>query len=183
LFEVDVLGPLWLIRAVLPRLRGAGRGTYRQCHLDRRPRADGGIWCLRCGQVGDGRFVAVAGSGGWAFRDQGDGDSTRRIPHRFPDRSFDPPQRSRCFRAYAGTVGNALSYLDAIAGRQIGDPVRGAAAILAAVDVKEPPLHLLLGSDALRRAREKLDAMIEGIDVCTEVTRSTDFPEGTNDAT
>jgi hypothetical protein len=38
------------------------------------------------------------------------------------------------------------------------------------------PLHLLLGTDALRRAREKFDAVIDEIDRWEDVTRSTDFP-------
>jgi hypothetical protein len=58
---------------------------------------------------------------------------------------------------YAASAGKAIEYLGTLHGKQIGDPVRGALAILAAVDSDTPPLHLLLGSDALRRAREKLD--------------------------
>jgi hypothetical protein len=60
----------------------------------------------------------------------------------------------------------------------MGDPARAAAAILKLVEAADPPLHLLLGSDALRRARVKLDAVIEEIDRWEDVTRSTDFPEG-----
>jgi NAD(P)-dependent dehydrogenase (short-subunit alcohol dehydrogenase family) len=55
-------------------------------------------------------------------------------------------------------------------------PARAAQALLAVVDVKQPPLHVLLGSDALRRARENLDTLIEEMDRWEEVTRGTDFP-------
>ena len=78
--------------------------------------------------------------------------------------------------AYAGTVGRALAHLGEMAGKQIGDPARGAAAILAAVDAEASPLHLLLGSDALRRAREKLEALTREMDRWEDVTRGTDFP-------
>ena len=61
-------------------------------------------------------------------------------------------------------------------GKQIGDPVRGARSILELVDSDTPPLHLLLGSDALRRAREKLDSVIDEMDRWEPVTRSTDYP-------
>jgi hypothetical protein len=37
-------------------------------------------------------------------------------------------------------------------------------------------VHLLLGSDALRRAREKLDNLIDEMDRWEPVTRSTDYP-------
>lgn len=78
-------------------------------------------------------------------------------------------------RAKASTTDSSL---DAMAGRQIGDPDKAAAAILELVDAPNPPLHLLLGSDALRRAREKLDAVIDEIDRWETVTRSTDYPQG-----
>jgi hypothetical protein len=60
-------------------------------------------------------------------------------------------------------------------GRQIGDPDRAAQAILVAVRADDPPLNLLLGTDALRRARKQLDAVIDEIDRWEEVSRSTDF--------
>ena len=44
-----------------------------------------------------------------------------------------------------------------MAGKQIGDPDRAAQAILELVRAEQPPLHLLLGTDALRRAREKVE--------------------------
>ena len=63
-----------------------------------------------------------------------------------------------------------------MAGKQLGDPARGALAILALADSNTPPAHLLLGTDALRRARERLDSVIEQIDSWEDTTRSTDFP-------
>jgi NAD(P)-dependent dehydrogenase (short-subunit alcohol dehydrogenase family) len=78
--------------------------------------------------------------------------------------------------AYAASVGRTSAAFDSMAGKQIGDPDRAAQAILAAVRSAEPPVHLLLGTDALRRAREKLDAVVGEIDRWEEVTRSTDFP-------
>ena len=79
--------------------------------------------------------------------------------------------------AYAATVGRMMSGFDAMAGKQIGDPDRAAQAILELVRAEQPPIHLLLGTDALRRAREKVDAVIEEMDRWEEVTRSTDFPQ------
>jgi NAD(P)-dependent dehydrogenase (short-subunit alcohol dehydrogenase family) len=79
--------------------------------------------------------------------------------------------------AYAASVGRSLSALDAMAGKQVGDPDRAAQAILELVRADEPPIHLLLGTDALRRAREKVDAVIEEMDRWEEVTRGTDFPQ------
>jgi NAD(P)-dependent dehydrogenase (short-subunit alcohol dehydrogenase family) len=76
---------------------------------------------------------------------------------------------------YATTVGKTLAAFDDMAGRQIGDPVRAAKALLDLADAAEPPVHLLLGSDALRRTREKLDAVIEDMDRWEQVTIATDL--------
>ncbi len=79
---------------------------------------------------------------------------------------------------YADSVGRSAQAFDAMAGRQVGDPARAAVAIIAAVDAETPPLHLLLGGDALRRTRAKLDAVIGEMDAWEGVTLGTDFPEG-----
>ena len=79
--------------------------------------------------------------------------------------------------AYAASVGRMMSGFGAMAGKQIGDPDRAAQAILELVRAEQPPIHLLLGTDALRRAREKVDSVIEEMDRWEEVTRGTDFPQ------
>jgi NAD(P)-dependent dehydrogenase (short-subunit alcohol dehydrogenase family) len=75
---------------------------------------------------------------------------------------------------YAATAGKSVAHLNDIAGKQLGDPVKGAAAIVAAVTAESPPLHMLLGSDALGRAREKLRLINEELDRWEAVSRSTD---------
>jgi len=77
--------------------------------------------------------------------------------------------------AYAETIGRSGAAFDAAAGRQAGDPARAAQAIIALVQSANPPLHLLLGSDALRRARTKLDQVVDEMGAWEAVTRSTDF--------
>jgi hypothetical protein len=59
-------------------------------------------------------------------------------------------------------------------GRQLGDPDKAARAMLALVDMPEPPVHLLLGSDALALVRDKLAEMAASIDAMEPLTRSTD---------
>ena len=53
---------------------------------------------------------------------------------------------------------------------------RAAQAILQAVYSNAPPRQLLLGSDALARARRQLQAMTEEMHAWEALTRSTDFP-------
>lgn len=175
LFEVDVFGPFRIIRAALPRLRaqrsghivnitsiagrapGAGAGLYAAAKY-----AMEGLSASLSQEVAPLGIKVTAVAPG-AFRT--DFLSAHSI------RKSEAPDA-----AYAASVGRSSAAFDAMAGKQLGDPDKAAAAILAAVRAKEPPLHLLLGSDALRRAREKLDAVIDEMDRWEEVTRSTDFP-------
>lgn len=59
-------------------------------------------------------------------------------------------------------------------GKQPGDPVKAAQAILTLIDSKSPPAHLLLGSDALDLVQQKLAALGKEIAQWEKLTRSTD---------
>jgi NAD(P)-dependent dehydrogenase (short-subunit alcohol dehydrogenase family) len=76
---------------------------------------------------------------------------------------------------YATTSGQAITGLLSRSGRQLGDPDRGAAAIIEAVEADEPPLNLLLGSDALARAKARLDHFDEDLARWESVSLATDF--------
>ena len=61
-------------------------------------------------------------------------------------------------------------------GRQLGDPARAAQALLSLIEMEHPPVHLLLGSDALGLVQQKLDDMRADISRFEALTRSTDSP-------
>jgi len=61
-------------------------------------------------------------------------------------------------------------------GRQLGDPARAAQALLSLIEMEHPPVHLLLGSDALGLVQQKLDDMRADIGRFEALTRSTDSP-------
>jgi NAD(P)-dependent dehydrogenase (short-subunit alcohol dehydrogenase family) len=74
--------------------------------------------------------------------------------------------------AYEPTVGLMNQYrAGAVA---LGDPVKGAQAILQIASVPEPPLRLLLGSDAFKIARAADEAKIAEDEAWKELTLSTD---------
>jgi len=79
---------------------------------------------------------------------------------------------------YTATAGAVRRQLHELSGKQPGDPVRAANAIIQAVEAPNPPLHLLLGKDALRMAREQLDALRRDFDTWQNVTVGADFPAG-----
>lgn len=60
-------------------------------------------------------------------------------------------------------------------GKQPGDPVKAAQAIIALVGSDSPPVHLILGPDGLRLVRAKLKALGEEIDAWEHLSASTDF--------
>jgi NADP-dependent 3-hydroxy acid dehydrogenase YdfG len=79
--------------------------------------------------------------------------------------------------AYDSTAGDRRRQTDARNGRQQGDPVRAAQAIIDVVGSSNPPLRLLLGASALDIARQKLDRVRADFDAWEETTRGADFPE------
>ncbi|BDU22586.1 oxidoreductase [Dyella sp. GSA-30] len=61
-------------------------------------------------------------------------------------------------------------------GRQLGDPARAAQALLSLIEMEHPPVHLLLGSDAVGLVKQKLDDMRIDIDRFEALSQSTDSP-------
>lgn len=78
---------------------------------------------------------------------------------------------------YASTAGERRRQTHERDGKQQGDPVRAAEAIIEAVNSANPPLHLLLGKPALELAHQKLEAMKKDFDTWRETTLTADYPE------
>jgi len=60
-------------------------------------------------------------------------------------------------------------------GKQPGDPAKAAQVLLQIVEAENPPIHLLLGNDALKLVREKLQNLSSEFTAWENVTGSTDF--------
>jgi len=86
-------------------------------------------------------------------------------------------ERSKPIADYAPTAGRNVENLRDYSGKQPGDPVRAAAAIIAAVESPEPPLRLLLGKAALKGARGKLETLKRDFDAWEKTTIEADFPD------
>lgn len=98
------------------------------------------------------------------FRTDWAGRSANESPKEIPD--------------YADTAGANRKNLRSVSGKQPGDPVRAAEAVIKAVESARPPLHLLLGKAALKGANWKLEMLREQIDAWADTTVGADFPEG-----
>jgi NAD(P)-dependent dehydrogenase (short-subunit alcohol dehydrogenase family) len=79
---------------------------------------------------------------------------------------------------YDNTAGNNRKYFTENDGKQKGDPLRAAHAMMQVVESPKPPLRLLLGVSALQRVRAKLESWQKEIAEWEPVTVGADFPEG-----
>ncbi|WP_207484732.1 oxidoreductase [Arenibaculum pallidiluteum] len=172
-FEVNVFGAVAMIKAVLPGMRARRRG-----HIVNITSMGGFITmpgiAYYCGSkfalegISEVLAKEVAGFGikvtaiaPGSFRTDWAGRSMVRTGRSIAeyDALFDPIRKAR----------------EEKSGRQAGDPAKAAQALLRIVEAEDPPMHLLLGSDALALVRQKIDALSAEIAAWEEVTRSTDF--------
>ncbi|HVJ40415.1 MAG TPA: SDR family NAD(P)-dependent oxidoreductase [Dongiaceae bacterium] len=176
LFAVDVFAPFRIIRAALPYLRKQGSG-----HIINVTSIAGRAPGLGTALYSAAKAALEALSASLAQEVAPFGIKVTAVaPGAFrtdflTDHSIRKSEAEDA--AYADTIGKSGQAFNAMNGRQLGDPDRAARAIMTLVLSEKPPLHLLLGSDALQRARAKLDAMIDEMDVWAVQTRATDFVE------
>lgn len=80
-------------------------------------------------------------------------------------------------RDYASLLEPITAARAARSGKQPGDPMRAALAMIKIVESEHPPVHLLLGTDAVKFVRQKIAALTREIDDWESLSLSTDFPE------
>ncbi|QHE90945.1 SDR family NAD(P)-dependent oxidoreductase [Pandoraea fibrosis] len=171
-FDVNVFGAVAMMKAVLPFMRGRRRGhilniTSMGGHVTMPGIAYycGSKFALEGISESVGKEVgplgiAVTAVAPGSFRTDWAGRSMARTPRSIPDYDaiFDPVRSAR----------------EQKHGKQLGDPMKAARAMLAVIASDHPPAHLLLGSDALGLVREKWAAMDEALRTWESLTVSTD---------
>jgi len=174
-FEVNLFGALGLIKAVLPHMRGRRRGRVVNITSVGGLTTGPGIGIYNAskfaleaiseslGKETAGFGVKVTAVEPGAFRTDWAGRSLKRGAHAIADYTavFEPLREARSKRS----------------GHQRGDPAKAAAAILQIVASDDPPAHLLLGADALKRARARLVELGREFDRWESLTQGTDFDE------
>src|SRR5262249_31509080 len=78
---------------------------------------------------------------------------------------------------YEASSGMRRANLKNVDGKQKGDPVRAAKAIIQAVESDHPPLRLALGAEALRGMREKVSNAMRDWSEWETVSIGADYPE------
>ena len=173
-FETNLFGLLRVTRAALPHLRRQGSGTIVNLssiggligmagwgfYNATKFAVEGLSEALAAELAPLGIHVMVVEPG--AFRTNFLGRSGAEAVARLPD--------------YDSTAGKTREYFHTQAGKQNGDPVRAAEAIITAVNDPEPPRHLLLGATALKRFRTRLEDWTRELDAWQQTTVGADFP-------
>lgn len=77
---------------------------------------------------------------------------------------------------YSATAGANKDNIRGYSGNQPGDPVRAAKAMISIAEAENPPLHLLLGNNALKGALNKLEVLKKDYDTWAETSTGADFP-------
>lgn len=171
-FDVNVFGAVAMIKAVLPFMR-----RRRSGHILNITSMGGHITMPGIAYYCGSKFalegiseslakevrsfgIAVTAVAPGSFRTDWAGRSMMRTPRSIPDYDevFDPIRKAR----------------EEKSGKQLGDPQKAARAMLAVIGAEHPPMHLLLGSDALGLVRDKLSSLSDEIRAWEAVTLSTD---------
>jgi NAD(P)-dependent dehydrogenase (short-subunit alcohol dehydrogenase family) len=172
-FDVNVFGAVAMIKAVLPFMRKRRAG-----HIINITSMGGYITLPGIGYYCGSKFaleaisetlskevkdfgIRVSAIAPGQFRTDWAGRSMIRTERTISDydKLMDPVRKARQDKS----------------GKQPGDPAKAAQVLLQIVEASDPPTHLLLGDDALKFVREKLQSLNSEFAAWENVTRSTDF--------
>lgn len=78
---------------------------------------------------------------------------------------------------YTASAGERIKLINGISGKQPGDPVKGAKAIIRVVNSDNPPMRLALGKPAVDAIREKLRSVEKELAAWEAVSLDTEFDE------
>jgi hypothetical protein len=82
---------------------------------------------------------------------------------------------ARVIDDYNGSGGTAREWADSANHNQLGDPVKGAAAIVTVATSTKPPLRVQLGTDSLARVEAKLAQVASELAAWRTLAESTDY--------
>ncbi|MBL8117759.1 MAG: SDR family NAD(P)-dependent oxidoreductase [Anaerolineae bacterium] len=174
LFDVNVFGVLNVLRAALPVMRAQRSGFVINMSSQGGVRSfpGSGHYCASkhaLEAISDSLAMELADSGVKVLIVEPGPFRTE-----FAGRSMVVSEQ--VIEDYASTSGMRRATLKNVDGKQKGDPVRAARAILQAVNAPQPPRRLALGADALSVMREKVGQMQKDWETWEEVSLKADYP-------
>jgi NAD(P)-dependent dehydrogenase (short-subunit alcohol dehydrogenase family) len=172
-FDVNVFGSVALIKAVLPGMRQRRRG-----HIINLSSFAGHVPLPGIAYYAASKFsieaisavlaqevrefgVRVTALAPGAFRTDWAGSSLVRSERSIADYDalFEPIREARRTKS----------------GHQTGDPAKAAQAVLAIIEADDPPVHLVLGKDALKQVRDRSRRLLAELDTWEALSLSTEY--------
>jgi NAD(P)-dependent dehydrogenase (short-subunit alcohol dehydrogenase family) len=172
-FEVNVFGAVALMKAVLPTMR-----KRRSGHIINITSMGGYITMPGIAYYCGSKFALEGISESLAKEVKGFGIHVTAVaPGSFrTDWAGRSMVRSgRSIADYDSVFNPIRKAREEKSGHQTGDPIKAAEVLLKLLATENPPVHLLLGSDALRLVREKIDSLADELTAWEDMTLSTDF--------
>ena len=174
MFEINVWGLVSMTRAVLPGMRARKAGCVVNIS------SMGGISAFPGVSFYNGTKFAVEGlSEALAQEVAPLGIKVRLIepgPFRTDWAGRSANEAPDTIADYHATAGARRDTIRNYSGKQPGDPVRAAAAIVKAVEDADAPLRLLLGRAALAGGRKKIETLRQDFESWTAVSEGADYP-------
>jgi NAD(P)-dependent dehydrogenase (short-subunit alcohol dehydrogenase family) len=176
MFEINVFGLAHMTQAVLPHMRARKSGHILNIASIGGLRSFPGVGFYNATKYAvDGlseslakevaplgiKVTIICPSG---FRTDWAGRSANETPSTLPD--------------YATTAAKNMSDIRNVSGRQAGNPIKAAKAMIQVVETDQPPMRLLLGKAALKGARIKLQELSSDFETWAEVTEGADYDAG-----
>ena len=173
MFEINVFGLAHMTQAVLPHMRSRHSGHILNIASIGGLRSFPGVGFYNATKYAvDGlseslykevahlgiRVTIICPSG---FRTDWAGRSANETPSTIAD--------------YTNTAAKNMSDIRSVSGKQAGDPVKAAKAMILVTETEHPPLRLLLGKAALKGARIKLEELAKDFDTWAEVSEGADY--------
>lgn len=175
-FDANVFGLFAMTRAVLPGMRERRKGHVINItsvaglvgfpgsgYYSASKHAVEGFTDGLLAEVGPLGIKATCVEPG-PFRTDWAGRSLKQTPGRIAD--------------YAETATARMKRTAEGSGKQAGDPVRAAQAMIRVTEAEKPPRHLVLGAFGVGAVSERLRATLAEIEAWREVSLGADFPEG-----
>jgi NAD(P)-dependent dehydrogenase (short-subunit alcohol dehydrogenase family) len=175
MFETNFFSLVALIRKVLPGMRAHGSG-----HVINISSVGGLVGAASSGFYNATKFAVEGLTEALAKEVEPLGIRVTAIepgPFRTDWAGRSLKQAEYPIAAYADTATARRAQITGYSGKQAGDPVRAADAIIKVVESDDPPHNLILGKNGLDRVRAKLAALMQSIDDWEDVTLSADYPD------
>lgn len=174
-FEVNVFGAVAVLQAALPFMRRRRRG-----HIINITSVSGLVGWPSLGIYSGSKFAFEGISETLAMEVAPLGIKVTMIEPGGLRTDFATRSRVRSAKIiddYDETIGLSRRLLKEHAGHEPGDTIKAADAIFSISGTANPPLRLLLGSDAYQYATGKLSAQSAEIEAWEELTKSIDYDE------